>query len=345
MAPNAGVSMGDKNVIAGDVIGKKVTFENGATFIHNEDETRKLVQCHVCNRNMAISESIECPRCGETVCESCYDRSLLLCSNCRENDYNAIVRKVADGGIVSLTQGNEKTRNLLVKALKEKLGIRIQGTILQEYQASEQTKHFIIPSGITTIACRAFCGSGIVAVEIPSTVTTIHECAFLKCPNLQKVVLNEGVESIGEHAFDKCEKLSEITIPGSVKKIEKSAFIKCSNLQKVVLNDGLESIGEYAFQGCANLSEVDVPGSVKRIEKYAFSQCPDLQKVVLNEGLKLIGENAFWQCSNLSEITIPGSVKKIEDYAFKECPSLSSLRVPSSTLLGNGVFAGEIIRV
>ena len=318
-ASDGGISMGDKNVIAGDVIGKKLVVEKGATLIHNEDETRKLVQCHICGRKHAISESIECPRCGDTVCENCYDRSLLLCSNCKEKEFRVIEQKVADGEIFSLTQGNEEMRNLLMKALKEKFGIKIQGTILQEYKGNDRTKEFSIPSGITEIAGRAFSGSGIVSVEIPSTVKCIHDSAFLKCPNLQKVVLNEGLESIGEYAFQGCEKLSEIVIPGSVKKIEKYAFSKCPNLQKAILNEGLESIGEDAFWECGRLAEIIVPGSVKTIGKYAFCDCPNLQTVILNEGLESIGEKAFFRCKNLLEIVIPGSVKAIEEYAFREC--------------------------
>ena len=378
-----GVSMGDKNVIAGDVIGKKLVVEKGATFINNEDETKRLVQCHICKRNMAIADSIECPRCHEFVCEHCYDRKALLCLHCKEEEYKALQRAAA--------RGDKKAKSRFMKVLMDKLDMKVNDTVFLKYIYSEQVKDFVIPDGITEIGERAFSESNIVSVEIPSSVKTIHDGAFFKChslqrvilhdglktigeyafqgceklseiilpesvrtieigalsvcPSLQKVILNEGLEIIGEEAFWQCGSLSEITIPGSVKTIEKSAFRECSNLQRVVLHEGLKTIGEFAFQECNKLSEITIPNTVKTIEKYALSRCPSLQKVILNEGLETIGECAFWQCGSLSEITIPRSVKTIEESAFDECSSLSSLRVPSSTLLGNDVFEGKIIRI
>ena len=68
---------------------------------------------------------------------------------------------------------------------------------------------------------------------------------------LAKVVLPEGLESIGENLFGK-EKLKEVTIPKSVKTIEGrreytngkwvyyGAFSECKNLQRVVFKEGSE---------------------------------------------------------------------------------------------------------
>lgn len=311
------IFIGDKNMIAGDIIGKQLKFGDHATFINNEDETKRVVQCYICKRNMAIIDSIECPRCHEFVCEHCYDREDKLCLHCKEEEFKTLERAAA--------QGDEKAKKRYMKALMVKLGMKTDGTLFKCYKYSEQMKEFVIPDGITEITEDAFSGADIISVEIPSSVKIIHGSAFYMCLNLQKVILHEGLETIGEHAFRECKRLLEIKIPKSVKTIGKYALFKCSNLQKVTLQEGLEMIGEHAFGECKQLSEINIPGSVMTIDENAFYECSDLQKVILHEGLETIGECAFEGCKQLSEINIPGSVMTIDRRAFCNCFSLQKV--------------------
>ena len=45
---------------------------------------------------------------------------------------------------------------------------------------------------------------------------------------IKKVVINNGVTSIGSHAFSGCQNLENITIPNSVTSIGSSAFYGCT---------------------------------------------------------------------------------------------------------------------
>ena len=68
-------------------------------------------------------------------------------------------------------------------------------------------------------------------VEIPSDVKEIKNWSFAKCPNLEEVVIQEGLEKIGECAFYGDDSLKMITIPESVCFIgnyfPKQCTIKC----------------------------------------------------------------------------------------------------------------------
>ena len=120
----AGVSVGDKNVIAGDVVGESYKITGGATIVKNEDETKKMVRCHVCGRNMPITEAITCVKCGEHTCESCMDMRVKSCKTCvesatreQENVYRQAVVRTLEDGVITLAERRE------LKALQKQLGL------------------------------------------------------------------------------------------------------------------------------------------------------------------------------------------------------------------------------
>lgn len=134
-----------------------------------------------------------------------------------------------------------------------------------------------------------------------------------------RVVIPEGVTSIGERAFSLCG-IKEVTIPGSVESIGNSAFLKCSRLTDVKIENGVKIIGNSAFQNCIELRELTLPESVTSIGDTAFGFCDFLKKVTLSGNVESIGNSAFRFCNALTEITLPGSLKNIGKEAFYNCP-------------------------
>ncbi|MGC7153957.1 leucine-rich repeat protein [Metamycoplasma hominis] len=114
-------------------------------------------------------------------------------------------------------------------------------------------------------------------VTIPSSIKEIGKGAFSGCRNLKEVILNEGLEKIGDEAFSST-KIESITIPGSIKEIGGYAFSSCKNLKEVILNEGLEKIDYGTFQD-TNIESITIPGSIKEIGGYAFSGCTNLKEV------------------------------------------------------------------
>lgn len=62
------------------------------------------------------------------------------------------------------------------------------------------------------------------------------------------------VISIGDHAFEDCDKLENITIPDSVTTIGDYAFYDCDGLNGKYEWNNIQSIGNYAFAKCTNKS-------------------------------------------------------------------------------------------
>ena len=65
--------------------------------------------------------------------------------------------------------------------------------------------------------------SKVSSVLVPASYRNIEGKAFANCRGLKKVMLPEGLESIGEVCFEE-SRLEEIIIPKSVQKIDEHAF-------------------------------------------------------------------------------------------------------------------------
>ena len=157
--------------------------------------------------------------------------------------------------------------------------------------------------------------------------------------NVKKVVIEDGVTSIGNSVFDSCSNLASITIPNSVTSIEVAAFYGCSNLTSITIPDSVTSIGDSAFESCSNLTNITIPKSVTSIGYAAFADCSSLTSITIPDSVTSIGDWAFISCSGLTSITIPDSVTSIGNYAFRYCSSLTSITIPDSvTSIGELAF-------
>ena len=143
--------------------------------------------------------------------------------------------------------------------------------------------------------------------------------------DINEIVVEDGVTSIGDYAFYDCDSLTSVAIPDSVTSIGDRAFYFCTSLTSVAIPDSVTSIGEWAFSDCTSLTSVAIPDSVTSIGDYAFSYCTSLTSVAIPDSVTSIGYYAFAECSSLTEIVIPDSVTSIGNYAFNYCDSLTDV--------------------
>ncbi len=125
---------------------------------------------------------------------------------------------------------------------------------------------------------------------------------------LRKVVIADGITTIGKYAFMGNTMLKSVTIPNSVTKI-----------------------GECAFYSCGKLTSVDIPNSVTSIEWAAFYQCTGLTSVTISNSLTSIADQTFMHCFNLASVTIPSSVTNIGQEAFAYCNGLKCIESLAET--------------
>lgn len=157
--------------------------------------------------------------------------------------------------------------------------------------------------------------------------------------DIQKVIIHEGVTSIGAKAFEQRNNLSSVQIPESIKTIGDNAFWWCSELTDVIIPDRVESIGENAFSNCSKLTMLRIPDTVTDIRFGAFQNCKNLTSINIPKNIEHIADATFNNCESLANITIPSSVTEIGTEAFNGCSSLTEIVVPDSvTRMGARAF-------
>ncbi len=169
--------------------------------------------------------------------------------------------------------------------------------------------------------------SDIKEIVVNSGVTSIGDFAFNNCKNLTKLSLPKGIKSIGDAAFMYCEKLTDLTLPTTVEYIRDSAFSDC-NITEITLPDSLKSIGENAFCGCG-FTEIKIPDGVS-IDAYAFGiYNSTLKKIDIGKNCDILNY-AFYSARNLTDVTIGEGLTHIGNYAFFDCKGLTDITLPNS---------------
>jgi outer membrane protein assembly factor BamB len=103
-------SIGDKNVISGNIIGKSEEFNisGPATINKIEDETKKFITCAVSGKHLLRGRDIvvNCPNCKSDLAQDCFNMSTGRCFNCDKQAYAKYSDKLdillADGIIDSM---------------------------------------------------------------------------------------------------------------------------------------------------------------------------------------------------------------------------------------------------
>lgn len=178
----------------------------------------------------------------------------------------------------------------------------------------------------------------------PPSVRRARDRAFCGCEALRAVLLNEGLEALGEFQGRGCSGvfrstgLKSVALPGTMRVLGDCTFWGCVQLRRVSFAAGgcLERIGELCFAE-SGVAEVTLPRTLKQVAGSAFSGC---------EGLSLGAEDGCAVC--LSDLRIPpartGRVP-VGRLDFSELRKLRDVVVPDGAeRVERGWFWGSEVR-
>ena len=188
-------------------------------------------------------------------------------------------------------------------------------------------------------------------------VAEIGNHAFKGCVGIGKIIISEGIETLGNGVFLNCKELKEAVLPPTLRRIGTSDPAGCPKilgtmtkldgafeytaLEEIHIPDSVRYLGEYAFSGCGSLQKAVLPEGLQEIGAYAFSWCRALREVVFPAGLQVIRKSAFEGCESLEEAVLPEGVTGIEQGAFAGCRNLRRIYLPDSVIeIGGGRGSG-----
>ena len=178
-------------------------------------------------------------------------------------------------------------------------------------------------------------------VVIEDGVLSIGDGSFSCCTKLTSVRIPSSVTYIGSSAFSQCKSLKSFTWPSSVPVIKYDVFYYCTALANVFIPNGVTTIEDYAFQDCYGLKAINIPASVDKIWKFAFYDCENLLNIIVasdNETYKSINGALYSKDGSTFELcpkarktfSVARNTKTISDYAFLRCRKLTSVTLPES---------------
>ncbi len=157
------------------------------------------------------------------------------------------------------------------------------------------------------------------SLYVPNYITRVEHRAFCET-NLSKIILDNGLEELGESAFENSPFLKKVVLSDNIIEIPYRCFYGCSNLTEFAFNDNCEECCRESFSK-TGLEKVIFNKNMKYIRDDAFGDCYNLEEVFNTDNLEIIGNRAFFGCENLSYFNISKNVLILGLGAFENCLS------------------------
>ncbi len=168
--------------------------------------------------------------------------------------------------------------------------------------------------------------------------------------SVNKIILPQGLKTIGENLLYNWKGLTSITIPNTVTSIEAKAFYGCENLSAIdfekggteplVIGDG--HVESYSGEGSYYYGAFTYVASYSKVTSYALP----LSTIVLPARTTRIGDYAFYY-SPVSSVTFDGKLEHdltIGAYAFGYCTKLTGFTIPAGTKeIGRNAFSYAVL--
>ena len=131
-----------------------------------------------------------------------------------------------------------------------------------------------------------------------------------------RIVISEGVTSIGECAFEDCLKVTSISIPDSVTELNEYCFYACESMKSITIPQSVTRIADGVFVACEKLTDIYYGGtdaSWKHITSWNAGLGGNVTIHSTGVFTGKCGDNLTWTIDNNEVLTISGT-GRIPDY-------------------------------
>lgn len=137
---------------------------------------------------------------------------------------------------------------------------------------------------------------------------------------VEKVIVEDGITSIGEYAFEACVNLTEVSLPDTLTSIGKDAF-HAAGLTSVIIPDSVTYLGVDVFSSCKNLSSATLSNNLTHLPSGTFGS-----------------SNFIGSYTSLTSLQIPANVTSFSPHLLNRIDWIDLEDTPLSEL----IFEGDI---
>lgn len=176
---------------------------------------------------------------------------------------------------------------------------------------------------------------------MPNFSTTDMAPWYKYASQITKIVISEGLTSIGEYAFYSSPaayaKCTTVNFPSTLEYIGSYAFHNTRISGNVVIPDNVYYIGNRAFyqeSNCANIKSLKLPANLKVLGERCIYRNTGITSLTIQspyiDRRDISGSNClqFYYLSALTSVSLPSTTKTIPARAFEHCTALTSFDIP-----------------
>ena len=163
------------------------------------------------------------------------------------------------------------------------------------FQGSYNLKSISLPRTLRSIGDSAFRSAGrLESITIPEGITSLPDYVFDRCMKMTEIYLPKTLKSIGNNSLA-VTGIVEIILPEGLESIGSHAFYGNAHLKSITLPNRVSSLGDFAFFVCESLTDVVLPaGKLTALPSGVFNQCPSLVSVAIPNSISRISDDAFF---------------------------------------------------
>lgn len=213
-----------------------------------------------------------------------------------------------------------------------------------------------VADGTEVLARKSFSSqSALQKLTLPDTIEVIEPFALART-SITRFAAPPHLKEIGEKAFYRCRKLTEVTLDGELSTLGDEAFLEAP-VKSLALPSSVKEIGllgrhhGFTFEGKDATFTIDerAPYSLDKFgglyrsaeDGVHFVRLlnPDVEDFEIRGGTRFVDERAFIHHPSIRSVKVPEGVVEIGDGAFRDCRFLTRVELPSTLeKLGNEAF-------
>lgn len=212
---------------------------------------------------------------------------------------------------------------LKMKIVDSKAHVVGVDTLSGDLVLPERVRHGLFSYPLREIDERAFfqC-AGLTKVRFPSSLRRIGDEAFASCIMLgDTVVLTEGLERIGNHVFDNCERIRacrvesrRLHLEGEISK--EGHFGNTVAMHDIIIANTVDTLCEGLFYWAYwGVKDIWIEEGLTHLGEASLAELYNLERIHFPSTMRKIDQSCFYGCG-IRRLVIPDQIEEIETFGI-----------------------------